>query len=174
MEKRRNRQMFLIDIAVPRDIAPEAGDLYNVVLYDIDDLQAVVGTNLQKRKMEAEKAQAILDDEVEAFCAWLASLDVVPAIVALRQRFEAIMQAELESARLSDLSEDQRRRVAGLMRQFANKLLHTPVTQLKRLAEEGDGAAHVDSMLALFDLAGEVRGGPAKGPSGRSLKDVEA
>ena len=156
MSHRRNKQMFLIDIAVPRDISPEVGKLYNVVLYDIDDLQAVVGANIQKRQQEAEKAQVIVAEEVTDFESWQQSLDVQPAVVALRKRFHGIMQEELERAKLNDFTEEQRERVAMVLRQFTNKLLHTPTTQLKKLAEGGEGTEHVDSLVQLFDLAEEI------------------
>lgn len=160
MGRRRNRQMFLIDIAVPRDISPEVGDLYNVVLYDIDDLQAVVGENIQKRQTEAEKARAIIADEVAAFAAWESSLDVQPAVVALRKRFHGTMQRELERAKLNDLTDEQRERVSMVLRQLTNKLLHTPTTRLKQLAEEGEGIEHVDSLVQLFDLASDILAAP--------------
>jgi glutamyl-tRNA reductase len=156
MSNRRNKQMFLIDIAVPRDIAPDVGDLYNVVLYDIDDLQAVVGGNIQKRQEEAEKAKEIVNEEVVAFEAWVQSLDVQPAVVALRKRFHEIMQQELERAKLTDFSDDQREKVAMVLRQFTNKLLHSPTTQLKKLAEGGEGTDHVDTLIQLFCLADEI------------------
>ena len=156
MSHRRNKQMFLIDIAVPRDISPEVGTIYNVVLYDIDDLQAVVGANIQKRQEEAKKAEAIVVEEVAGFEAWLQSLDVQPAVVALRKRFHGIMQEELERAKLNDFTDEQLERVAMVLRQFTNKLLHTPTTRLKKLAEEGEGTEHVDSLIQLFNLAEEI------------------
>ncbi len=159
MQRRRNRQMFLIDIAVPRDIAPDVGEIYNVLLYDIDDLQAVVGENIQKRSEEGEKARAIVEEEVHSFNAWLASLDVQPAVVALRKAFHEIMMAELERAKLTDLTDEQQERVALLLRQFTNKLLHAPTTRLKASAEQGDGAAHVDTLIELFSLSDAIREG---------------
>jgi glutamyl-tRNA reductase len=156
MSKRRNKQMFMIDIAVPRDISPDVGSIYNVLLYAIDDLQAVVGGNIQKRGEEAEKAKEIVRVEVEAFEGWQQSLEVQPAVVALRKHFHKIVEEELDRAKLNDLSEDQRERVAVVLRQFTNKLLHTPTTQLKKLAEDGQAAEHVDSLIQLFDLAEEI------------------
>lgn len=170
MESRRNRQMFLIDIAVPRDIAPEVGQIYNVVLYDIDDLQAAVGENIKKRSEEAEKARTIVEEEVEGFEAWLASLDVQPAVVALRQAFHEIMASELERAKLADLTDEQQERVAVLLRQFTNKLLHAPTTQLKASAEQGDGAAHVDSLIQLFNLSEVIREGLERGLDARKVQ----
>ena len=161
MTRRRNKQMFLIDIAVPRDISPEVGTIYNVVLYDIDDLQAVVGANIQKRQEEAEKARKIVIEEVAAFESWQQSLDVQPAVVALRKRFHEMMHQELERAKLNDFTEEQQERVAMVLRQFTNKLLHSPTTQLKKLAEDGEGIEHVDTLIQLFNLAEEMMPVPA-------------
>lgn len=170
MNERRNRQMFLIDIAVPRDIEPEVGELYNVVRYDIDDLQAAVGENLKKRNEEAQKARVLVEEEVAAYCAWITSLEVQPALVALRRAFHHIMTGELERAKLTDLRDDQVERVAVLMRQFTNKLLHAPTTRLKAFAENGDGAAHVDTLIELFDLSGAIGELTDTDPSAQSNK----
>ena len=152
MQRRRNRQMFLIDIAVPRDIEPEVGELYNVLLYNIDDLQLVVGANLKKRRQEAEKVRVILEEEVAAFLSWLNSLDVVPAIMALRRHFQEVMEAELERARLSDLTDEQKANVADVVRRYMNKLLHEPVTRLKGASDTGNGLVYVDALMHLFGL----------------------
>ena len=152
MQRRRNQPMFLIDIAVPRDIEPEVGDLYNVFLYNVDDLQKVVGDNIARREQEAVKAQAMVEEQIGAFHAWLSSLEVVPTIVSLRQRFEATMSAELERARLSGFSEEQQKRVSALLRSYTNKLLHGPVTRLKEASEAGDGLSHAHAVRYLFEL----------------------
>lgn len=153
MHRRKNRSMFLIDIAMPRDIDPEIGKLYNVFLYDLDDLESVVGANLEKRKIEAAKVASILDEEVQSFVAWINSLDVVPAIVALRQHFQSFIAGELDHARLDDLSEEQREQVAYMLRRYMNKLLHKPVTRLKEAAEAEDGMGYVDALSYLFELS---------------------
>ena len=152
MQKRRNQSMFFIDIAVPRDIDPVVGDLYNVFLYDIDDLQSVVGSNLQKRQQEAEKATTIVEEEADAFASWMNSLAVVPTIVALRRHFQEVMDSELKQAKLQGFSDEQRDKVTGLLRLYMNKLLHDPQTQLKAAADTGDGLAYVDALRQLFDL----------------------
>lgn len=152
MQRRRNNAMFLIDIAAPRDIDPDAGTLYNVFLYDIDDLQAVVGANMQKRRREAEKARQIVDEEARAFSSWLNSLEVVPAIVAMRQRFQELLEEELERARLSDFSDVQQEKVAGLLRLYMNKLLHAPQVRLREAADSGEALNYVDALVRLFDL----------------------
>ena len=155
MQKRNNRSMFLIDIAMPRDIDPAVGDLYNVFLYDLDDLESVVGANLEKRKIEADKVSAIIEEEVENFSAWINSLSVVPAIVALRRYFQSFMDSELAQARLSEFSDEQRAQVTNLMRRFMNKVLHKPVTRLREAGEEEDGGAYVAALSYLFDLVVE-------------------
>ena len=155
MQRRNNRSMFLIDIAMPRDIDPAVGDLYNVFLYDLDDLESVVGANLEKRKIEADKVSGIIEEEVENFSAWINSLAVVPAIVALRGHFQSFMDSELAQARLSEFSDEQRAQVVNLMRRFMNKVLHKPVTRLRAAGEEEDGGAYVAALSYLFDLVVE-------------------
>jgi glutamyl-tRNA reductase len=157
MQKRKNKSMFLIDIAMPRDIDPEAGKLYNVFLYDLDDLESVVGANLEKRKIEAQKVAHILDEEVRAFVAWINSLDVVPTIVALRQHFQGFLESELEHARLDDLTEEQQAQIAYLLRRYMNKLLHKPVTRLKEAAEAEDGMGYVEALSYLFELSSSAQ-----------------
>jgi glutamyl-tRNA reductase len=155
MQRRRNQSMFLIDIAVPRDIDPTVGDLYNVFLYDIDDLQSVVGANLQKRQQEAEKVIRIVEEEADAFASWMNSLAVVPTIVALREHFQEVLESELKQAKLQGFTEEQREKVTGLLRLYMNKLLHDPQTQLKAAADTGDGLAYVNALRQLFDLRQE-------------------
>ncbi len=158
MQRRRNRQMFLIDIAIPRDIEPEVGELYNVLLYNIDDLQSVVGSNLKKRQEEAEKVRVIVGEEVASFHSWLNSLGVVPTIMALRKHFQEMMDAELDRAKLADLTDEQKTKVAGLVRRYMNKLLHAPVTRLKEATDSSDGLSYVDALMHLFDLQVEEDG----------------
>ncbi len=155
MQKRNNRSMFLIDIAMPRDIDPAVGELYNVFLYDLDDLESVVGANLEKRQVEADKVRAIIKEEVDNFSAWINSLEVVPAIVALRGHFQSFMDSELAQAKLSEFSEEQRAQITNLMRRFMNKVLHKPVTRLREAGEEEDGGTYVAALSYLFDLVVE-------------------
>jgi len=159
MQKRRNRSMFLIDIAVPPDIEAEVGDLYNVFLYNIDNLVAVVDANLEKRKKEAERVLAIVREEAAGFASWLGSLEVQPSIVALRKHFFEVMEAEVERARLGDLPDDQKARVLDVMRRTMNKLLHLPMTKLRESAQTEDGPARVDAVRELFGLGGSAGDG---------------
>ncbi len=157
MKRRRNQQMFLIDIAVPRDIDPEVGELYNVFLYDVDDLQSVVGVNLKKRQEEAEKARRILEEEVTSFISWQNSLQVVPIITALRRYFQDVMEEELAHARLSEFSDAQMAKVAEVLRRYMNKILHAPQTRLKEATERGNPLSYVESLVHLFDLQTESK-----------------
>jgi len=157
MRLRRNRPIFLIDIAVPRDIDPSVNDLDNVYLYDIDDLEGVVQANLRERQKEAERAEAIVEKEVAHFLSWLKSLEVVPTIVSLRRKFEAIRAAELEKTlnRLPHLTPKEREVIATLTVSLINKILHEPMTELKRQAASRDGYLYTTILRKLFSLDDE-------------------
>lgn len=154
---RRYRPIFLIDIAVPRDIDPEVNQIDNVYLYDIDDLDGVVEANRQERQREAERAELIIDREIGRFMQWLQSLDVVPTLVTFRQRMEDIREAELEKAltRLQDLTPNQQEVVRGLAHNLVNKILHHPTTELKRQSANRDGHVYVRALRRLFGLRDE-------------------
>ena len=154
VRRRHYRPIFLIDIAVPRDVDPQVNELDNVYLYDIDDLQGVVAANLAAREREAVQAEAIVDREVGQFMEWLQSLEVVPTILSLRERFEIIRRAEMEKAlgRMGDLTPDQREAVSALTASIINKILHQPMTELKRQASSTDGHLYASILRALFRL----------------------
>jgi glutamyl-tRNA reductase len=154
IRQRKNRPMFFIDIAVPRDIDPRVNDIANVYLYDVDDLQGVVQANLKERQKEAKKAEGIIDQEIGQFDRWLASLEVVPTIVALRNRLEEIRRGELEKtfATLKDLGPKEQKSIEALTSAIVNKVLHTPITVLKRAQNESAGDNYVDAVRTLFDL----------------------
>ena len=155
--KRRHRPIFLIDISDPRNIDPACNDVDNVYLYNIDDLQAVVNANVKERRQEAERAAPIIEREVAVYLNWLRSLDVVPTIVSLRQRVEEIRQAELAKAlgRLGNLTADQREAVAAMTQSMVNKILHQPMTELKRRATLQDGHLYTSVLRRLFGLEGK-------------------
>jgi glutamyl-tRNA reductase len=159
--ERKGRPLFLIDLAVPRDVDPAAAELDGCYLYDIDDLQAVVSESLSGRWREAARAEALVADEVGRFRDWQASLDVVPAIASLRERAESIRSGELAKAegRLGGLSESERRTVESLTTQIVNKLLHVPIVRLKEAAAT-DGAGYVEAARHLFGLGEEERVNP--------------
>jgi glutamyl-tRNA reductase len=154
---RRGRSLFLIDLAVPRDLDPAINELDGCFLYDIDDLEAVVADSLAGRRREAERAEAIVAAEAQRFRAWQASLDVVPAIASLRARAEEIRSSELAKAdrRLERLSEGDRRAVEALTAQIVNKLLHLPTVRMKEAAVTADGVLYADAVRHLFGLEDE-------------------
>ncbi len=156
---RRGRPLFLIDLAVPRDLDPAINELDGCFLYDIDDLEAVVAESLAGRRREAERAEAIVAEEARRFTAWQASLGVVPAIASLRARAEEIRAAELARAerRLDRLSETERRAVEALTAQIVNKLLHLPTVRMKEAAVTADGVIYADAVRHLFGLKEEER-----------------
>jgi len=147
---RRRHPLFFIDIAVPRDVDPAVHDLDGCFLYDIDDLEAVVSETLVGRRAEAELAEHLVAVEAERFREWQASLDVVPAIAALRARAEEIRASEL--AKLSGLSEDERRTVEAATTQILNKLLHLPTVRMKQAAADHHGTAYAEAIRHLFGL----------------------
>jgi glutamyl-tRNA reductase len=155
LAKRRNRPMFFIDIAVPRDIDPEMNKLDGVFVYDIDDLQQVVTSHVADRRVEADRAEAIVQIEVDKFQARLQTLDVVPTIVSLQEHLETVRQAEIDRVRgrLGNLSPEQELAVEALTRGIVNKIMHTPITTLKTAARESSEATTViDLVRRLFGL----------------------
>jgi glutamyl-tRNA reductase len=146
---RKGRPLFLIDLAVPRDLDPSIHELDGCYLYDIDDLQAVVAETLAGRRREAERAEAIVADEAGRFREWQASLDVVPAIASLRARAEEIRAAELKRARLS---ESERKAAESVTAAVLNKLLHLPTIRMKEAAAAADGVIYADAVRHLFGL----------------------
>ena len=154
MRPRRARPLFLIDIALPRDVEPDAGRLEQVFLYDLDDLQTIVKENLARRSSEVERAETIVREEVDRFRAWMQSRDVVPTVVALRQQFEAIRRSELQrlEPKLASLSPEARARVDEVTRLIVEKLLLAPTEQLKGAEDESVAMADADAVNRLFKL----------------------
>ena len=154
MRPRRNRPLFVIDIAVPRDVEAAAGEIEQVFLYNIDDLQATVRENLARRASEVARAEAIVAEEVQKFGGWLRSRGAVPTIVALRQRFESIRRAELERLdfKLSTLPPEARARVDEITHLLVEKLLLTPTEQLKSVTDADTVGAYSEALMRLFDL----------------------
>jgi glutamyl-tRNA reductase len=152
LHARRGRPLFLIDLAVPRDLDPAIHELDGCYLYDIDDLEAVVAETLAGRRREAERAETIVAGEAERFREWQASLDVVPAIASLRARAEEIREAELERAKLSG---SERRAAESVTAAVLNKLLHLPTIRMKQAAAPADGVIYADAVRHLFGLEDE-------------------
>jgi glutamyl-tRNA reductase len=151
---RRNKPMFFIDIAVPRDIDPKVNSIANVYLYDVDDLQEVVQANLKERQKEAKKAEGIVDQEIGQFHRWLGGLEVVPTIVSLRNKLEEVRRGELAKtyAALKDLGGRERQAIDALTAAIINKVLHQPITILKKSNDDSAGENYIDAVRVLFDL----------------------
>jgi glutamyl-tRNA reductase len=154
LARRKNRPMFFIDIAVPRDVSPEMAKLDGIFVYDIDDLQQSVSSHVADRRKEAELAEAIIASEVERFEARLHTLDVVPTIVSLQDHLETIRQAEIDRVRtrLGPMTPEQEMAVEALTRGIINKVMHTPVTTLKTAAREAEATTLVEVVRRLFNL----------------------
>ncbi len=154
MRSRRHRPLFVIDIALPRDVESAVGDLEQVFLYHMDDLQSIVSENLARRSTELASAEAIVDEEVARFASWLQSREVVPTIVALRQRFENIRQAELQrlEPKLGGLTPEARAKVDEVTRLLVEKLLLTPTEQLKTVGDDSLVIAYAEALHRLFTL----------------------
>ena len=165
---RKGNPLFMIDIAVPRDIDPAVNDLTDVYLYDIDDLSGVVSTNLDERMHEAERAEVIIAEEMREFERWLESMEVVPTVAAIRSKAEAVRQAELGKAlkRLGGLSDKELATVEALSCAIVNKMLHGPTERLKGVAAEKDGYNYVEAARFLYGLDSNPDG---KTPHGMGL-----
>jgi len=140
MRQRRNKPMFIIDISVPRNVDPEINDIDNVYLYDIDDLQGVIDINIEERNREAQKAEEIVNMEVDAFLKWQAGLSAVPTIIALREKAEVIKKEEIGRLinRFPAFGEDERKAVECMAEAIINKLIHPPMVALKEDTEDKD------------------------------------
>ena len=162
---RRSTPLFIIDIAVPRDVDPSVGEIEQVFLYNIDDLQSIVEENLSRRAAEVERAESIVNEEVTRFMAWQRSRSAVPTVVALRQRFEAIRTSELQrlEGKLGALPPEARARVDDITRLIVEKLLIEPTEQLKALPDEATQAAYTEAINRLFKLQDEEPFDDARG-----------
>jgi glutamyl-tRNA reductase len=155
MRSRRRGPLFVIDIAMPRDVERAVGDLDQVFLYHMDDLQVIVQENLARRSSELASAEAIVEQEVGRFLAWLQSREVTPTIVALRQRFETIRQGELRrlEPKLAGLPPEARARVDEITHLLVEKLLLTPTEQLKAVSDETLVVAYAEALHRVFALS---------------------
>jgi glutamyl-tRNA reductase len=151
---RKWRQLFIIDIAVPRDVDPRVESLRNVFLYDMDDLKRVSQANLSSRERAASAAEAIVEEEVQSYERWLRTLELTPTIVALRARVRAVVLGEKEKAigKIAGLSAPQERALESMCESIVNQLLHTPLTELKRGQQDGEGGDLVRAVQRLFKL----------------------
>lgn len=154
MRPRKNRPLFFIDIAVPRDVEPHVNRIENVFLYDIDDLKGIVDSNIDKRKKEAVKAERMVEEGVIKFTQWLKTLEVVPTIVALQDKSEKIRQIELKKtlSSLDGLSDSQKKDVENLTLSITKKILTNPILFLKRKQDRDSQNLYLDVTRRLFDL----------------------
>jgi glutamyl-tRNA reductase len=154
IDARRNRPVFLIDIAVPRNIEPAVNEIDNVFLYDIDDLQRVVETNVGERKKRAEQAEKIVAEEVERMISRLRAREVAPTIVSLQDQLEQFRLSEIARVRgkLGTLSPQQEEAIEALTRGLINKIAHGPISELRRQAGQPEGIQVIDAIRRLFRL----------------------
>jgi glutamyl-tRNA reductase len=154
LRKRRNRPLFFIDIAVPRDVEPAVNDLENAYVYDIDDLKGVIEINIAQRQQEAIKGERIVQEEVVKFEKWLKTLEVVPTIVSLREKVESIIQVEFKksSSALGGLTPSQNKAIRSLTRSIAEKVINDPIIYLKRKADRPSLNMYLDVTRRLFKL----------------------
>jgi glutamyl-tRNA reductase len=154
MRRRKQRPLFLIDIAVPRDLDPRINELDNVYLYNIDDLKEVVEHNRQQRQQEAARAERLVAGETLKFLDWLETLAVFPTIISLKGKAEAICQAELKKtlAQLGHLSPEQRQALEVLTQSITQKLLHDPIMFLKRNHQRKRAHQELDLLRRIFKL----------------------
>jgi len=154
MRSRRNRPLFFIDIAVPRDIDPEINRLTNSYIYDIDDLKGVIDNNIKSRNKEAIKGERIVDEAVIRFRQWYDNMDVVPTIIALRDKMDNIARSEIKKTlqTLNHLSDDDCQAINRMTTAMINKILHDPTILLKRNRSHGDKSVYLDITRKLFKL----------------------
>jgi glutamyl-tRNA reductase len=175
LSRRKNRPMFFLDIAVPRDVDPKMNDLDGIFVYNIDDLQQVVQSHLSDRTHEAQHAEAIVNAEVEKFEERLRTLDVVPTIVSLQEHLETVRQAEIDRVRgrLGELTPEQELAVEAMTRGIINKIMHTPITTLKTAAKEPESTTVIELVRKIFNLrekskteavSNNANAGPPSGP----------
>ena len=157
LKRRKNHPLFFIDIAVPRDVDPQVNSIDNIYLYDIDDLQEVAAANIKGRQQEASRAEGIVAAAVEQFCRWYQSLEVIPTIIALKEKMERIRQKEVDKMLVSfpNLSARERQAMEDLSKTIVNKILHNPITLLKKANENADGEPYVDTVKKLFSVETE-------------------
>ena len=160
LELRKNDPVFMIDIAVPRDIDPRINEIPGVYLYDIDDLRTVQDVNLNSRKKSLARAEEIISGVEKNFMDWMESLKVFPVIIGLRKKFEEIRDAEVEKAvrRLEGTDGGEREIVEALASSIVGKIFHDPVANLKKTVSGYQGAVYSEAVRTLFDLNEENAG----------------
>ena len=171
MRPRRDRPLFIIDIGLPRDVDPSSGEIEQVFLYNIDDLKTIVRENLTRRQSKVDRAESIVDEDVEQFMVWLGSRAAIPTLVALRRRFETIRQSELDRLRpkLASLPPATQGRVEEITRLLVEKLLSDPTEQLRTTTDQERVASYTDALNRLFKLQDDANGrSGTRSPASRS------
>ncbi|PYX93370.1 MAG: glutamyl-tRNA reductase [Acidobacteria bacterium] len=176
LHRRKNRPMFFIDIAVPRDVDPEMNKLDGIFVYDIDDLQAVVSANVASREREAARADEIVEVELQRFVARLQTQEAAPTIVSLQEHLENIRQAELDRmrGRLGKLTAEQESAVEALTRGIINKVLHTPITAIKNAAGDPESNTVIDHVRRIFNLNPKNLNPKNQDPKNSSPKSLDS
>ncbi|MBU9710980.1 glutamyl-tRNA reductase [Evansella tamaricis] len=159
IKKRKGRPLFLVDIAVPRDIDPLLSEIENVYLYDIDDLEGIVAANLEERKQEAEKIELMIEEELIHFSHWLDTLGVVPVISALRNKAMTVQRETMDSLerKLSNLSDREKKVIRKHMKSIVNQLLRDPISAVKELPEEKNSTELLDFITKVFALEEQLQ-----------------
>jgi glutamyl-tRNA reductase len=171
--RRRAEPLFIIDVAVPRDVDPAVSEIEQVFLYNVDDLQSIVQENLARRGAEIARAEAIVDEELARFTAWQRSRRAIPTVVALRQRFEDIRLAELRrlDSRLAGLPPEARARIDEVTRLIVEKLLLEPTERLKALPDVETQAAYTEAVCRVFRLGDDTHESSERDPAPVSVDD---
>ncbi|HYJ44972.1 MAG TPA: hypothetical protein VEV81_00060, partial [Pyrinomonadaceae bacterium] len=156
LERRRNRPSFFIDISVPRNIDPEVGQLPNLFVFDIDDLESVIASNIREREREAERAELIVESEVMQFQQSLRTLDIGPTLGALREKLQGIARSEMarQRQRLGKLTPEQERAIEALLVATVNKISHPIINRLKSSYDAGE-SEDVQTWRDVFGLEDE-------------------
>lgn len=154
MKQRKHRPLFMVDIAVPRDLNPDLHDLDNVFLYDIDDLEGIVASNVAERSREAERLEAMIEEEIMAFTAWYQTLGVAPLIAALREKTLTIQGEAMRKIenKLPNLTEREMHIIRKTTKGIVNQLMHDPVVRLKEMAATKSGEEVLDIFTKMFAL----------------------
>lgn len=163
MKKRPSRPLFMIDIAVPRDIDPSISELPNVFLYDIDDLEGIVESNMEMRRAEAQKIESMIDHEMDVFANWLQTLGVKPIIRALQEKSSSIYEETLTSMfnKLPELDEHQRTVIRRLTKSIVNQMMHDPINRIKEMAGEKRGEQALEMFTQIFALEQQLESAKA-------------
>jgi glutamyl-tRNA reductase len=171
MEARGGRALLLVDIAVPRDVEPACREIPGVSLTDIDDVQQIVERNASGREAEARRAERLLDAEQDRFERWLAALEVVPTIAALRERADEVVRRVLEEndGRWESLGEADRERLSAMAKAIASRLLHEPTLRMKRSAGSDEAYLYVSALRELFGLDAETE---PEGEAGSNVTEL--